>query len=678
MSDVLDSDLPPVGADPSSGAVAARAFATQPPLAPVSSDPTLPARYEAAVQQVQALASSGTDLEQMMLSQYRERLHLAEELGRDSHGQMDFLINKPDMAQVLENDLHARTFIQSFSQYTPTQREELRRDVFGADLAFEHPNEEIEAVSRRLKTALADPTHAPSTAALAGYHASLAESVLVDPTALTTLAWDNPRNAEALLAHRFSPEELSPQAMSEARTFAAGYMQSTSQETASALAHDPAGLAVSRREREELLVGMMQDPRRAFALGLEMLDSDRTDETMLLANSRRLALLGSDMTKINPMALDPHLVDSLQQNVREELDATFAAKQINPQDLASRYVWLSQQARDAEVRPYEGPPDGDMIMKGQIYHKMALEELNQLAIEFPGKAPLRIHQASNLLGVSFSEAGAAYKADLVDASYSGRSADREAPTLDRPSLWADRAVAEPQKERGAVGDIPPPLETKPTDADMHVDYKNGYASFNRRSMGKDDVTSWDLIEKHISMNRFDVDKALKDPETPAFALPMNTFGMGGSGNVSQPISKLMKTEEGREQVMSLLEGTRNMRDKIIGDTPMNRLSELDKKNHDRLELGYRAILMATRSSRKSMPELESYYGTTTPFVSDEAKEKGMNEKHIYGFLEGRDLEKDKAPSLASQTGDKIKQMAGQHAQSALRTLLSPHAHAHGR
>jgi hypothetical protein len=114
----------------------------------------------------------------------------------------------------------------------------------------------------------------------------------------------------------------------------------------------------------------------------------------------------------------------------------------------------------------------------------------------------------------------------------------------------------------------------------------GYSAYTAKRLDGNDGSSSGLVAAVMPMTDAEMSRMLRDPKTPAFALPFAKFS--GSKTIERELHGLYKRDP--KQFWSIFEGTRNLSLAILKQPGgVKALSEADRESLDHLQLGLRAL-----------------------------------------------------------------------------------------
>lgn len=453
---------------------------------------------------------------------------------------------RPDLAEQIQADVAAQGVIDA------TQRPPSSSTVGGGGAqALADAQESLEALRR---AALA-PETAEEAARARGLVERDAERILSDAGTLYAVSRQAPAAARGMLATVYEPAEMAPDAVLAAGRLGERWRAADEAAAAAAARQDAEALAAARRAREVETAALLENRLGIYALAQGASPLSARAEMSLDAEARGL------------MGAAPGTDAEIDRDMQQALG-------VRAGDPAARYVWLAEEAMAADA--------------GQRRVRLAPRLRGRARAEARGIEAARLDPAlGDRLGVArlaaLAKEGRPWLArafghdrrpdePLPAAGTAGRTPDLDGYAAEQASAPAAAAQA-PEQARGGAERV---REVAP-----------GYVAYTAKRIDPgQEGSATGLVAAVTPETDAQLSRMLRDPATPAFALPLAKWS--GSKTIDRELTGLYKKDP--RQFWSLFEGSRNMALAILKkEGGVKALSEADRVAFDHLQLGMRAM-----------------------------------------------------------------------------------------
>jgi hypothetical protein len=449
---------------------------------------------------------------------------------------------RPDLVEQLQADVEAQDVIDTL-QRPPSS------SAIGSGGA------QALADARESLAALRQAVAAPETAKVAARARALLERdmerILPDAAVLYAVSKQDPATARGVLAAAYEPAEMDGAAMASAARQGERWQAADAQVAAAAERQDPDALAQARRARDLETEPLLRNGVAIYALAQSPVPLSARAELALDAEARALAgaAPGSDA--------------DLDREMQQALGARAG-------DPAARYVWLAEEAMAADA--------------GLRRVRLAPRLRARAKAEARGIEAARLDPSlGDRLGVARLAALAKEGRPWLARSFGhDRKPEELLPvpgtagrTPDLDGYVAEQAAASASGISESSGNSERVQEVAP-----------GYAAYTAKRLDGNDGSSSGLVAAVMPTTDAELSRMLRDPRTPAFALPFSKFS--GSKTIDRELHSLYKRDP--KQFWSIFEGTRNLSLAILKQPGgVKALSEADRQSLDHLQMGLRAL-----------------------------------------------------------------------------------------
>ena len=486
---------------------------------------------------------------ELLIFAYDARRQAAVALMEDPSDAVFRLANRrPDLVEQLQADVAAQDVIDA------TQRPPSALAVGGGGAqALADAQSSLE----ELRQAVLAPGAAEAAARARGLVERDAERILSDVGTLYAVSRQAPATARGLLATVYEPSEMELLAIAAAGRFGELWQAADAKVAEAAARQDADALNAARRAREIETAALLENRLAIYALAQSPRPLSARAEMVLDAEARSL------------MGAAPGTDAEIDRDMQQALGARAG-------DPAARYAWLAEEAMAAEA--------------GLRRVRLAPRLRARAKAEARGIEAARLDPSlGDRLGVARLAALAKEGRPWLARSFShdrkpdeplsapgtaGRTPDLEGYAAEQA---ASAAQAAPEAgQASAAGASTRVMETAP-----------GYAAYTAKQIDpgqEGSVTG--LVAAVTPQTDAQLAKMLRDPKTPAFALPLAKWS--GSKTIDRELTELYKRDP--KQFWSLFEGSRNLSLAILKKPGgLDALSEAERMAFDELQLGLRAI-----------------------------------------------------------------------------------------
>jgi hypothetical protein len=465
---------------------------------------------------------------------------------------------RPDLVEQIQADVAAQDVIDTL------QRPPASSVVgSGGAQALADARESLEALRR----AAAAPESAEDAARARAFLERDMERILPDAAVLYALSKQDPATARGVLAAAYEPAEMDAAALASAARQAERWRAADAQVAAAAERQDPDALAQARRARDLETEQLVRNGLAIYALAQSPTPLSARAELALDAEARALAgaAPGSDA--------------EIDRAMQQALGARAG-------DPAARYAWLAEEAMAADA--------------GHRRVRLAPRLRARAKAEARGIEAARLDPSlGDRLGVARLAALAKEGRPWLARSFAHDRRPEEplpAPgtagrTPDLDGYAAEQAAAGPASPgahavAGASAAAAPAAASESGNPARVREVAPGYSAFTAKRLDGNDGSASGLVASVMPMTDAEMSRMLRDPKTPAFALPFAKFS--GSKTIDRELHRLYKRDP--EQFWSIFEGTRNLSLAILKQPGgVQALSEADRESLDHLQLGLRAL-----------------------------------------------------------------------------------------
>lgn len=452
---------------------------------------------------------------------------------------------RPDLAEQVQADVSAQDVIDA------TQRPPSASGLGGGGAqALADAKDSLEA----LRQAVQAPDTAQAAAVARGLVERDAERILSDAGTLYAASRQAPQTARGMLATVYEPAEMEPGAIAAAGRSGERWQAADARAAEAAARQDADGLSAARRAREIETAALLENRLGIYALAQGPQPLSARAEMMLDAEAR--ALMGA--------------APGTDAEIDRDLQQALGAKAGDP---AARYAWLAEEGMAAEA--------------GQRRVRLAPRLRARAKAEARGIEAARLDPSlGDRLGVArlaaLAKEGRPWLArsfghdrkpdeSLPVAGTAGRTPDLDGYAAEQAASSAPEAGLAP-----AAGLSARVTETAP-----------GYAAYTAKRIDPgQEGSATGLVAAVTPETDAQLAKMLRDPATPAFALPLAKWS--GSKTIDRELTQLYKRDP--KQFWSLFEGSRNMSLAILKkEGGVKALSEAERVAFDHLQLGMRAM-----------------------------------------------------------------------------------------
>lgn len=601
---------------------------------------------------------------------YNQRLNNAEYLEHyDSYS--DLMMKRPEYIHQLATDIRGRDTIRNVR---------LNADAISAvdleinkylklDTPAASTMEQLERSATAFRLMLSGSVDKDSLPMVVGAMAGHGQHLMESPQQLVALSLDSSKSQllDLAVSQRYVDGMQDISSELDDRPRAKQYLAMVQEQ----LSKDYILTGPKRSDREDVFIKMQANPKDSLSLGrlVSVLPKDEQD--------RILNVMSEDAIATRDRHPNMHYADTLNKGTYQDRDEVIerfhkVANNYSPssiKDTADLFIVCLKEQDAVGADSAKGQEWGSMVHDQiKILKRLGEEEgLKDSDILSKVLASADADGFSRPKALSTFRLGLDVLARDNAVSYDPETGDRidsrdEGFAQRTPSLWRDSAVGPQFCEisKGEDEDITfgaykvDAIEDQAT-VELSADdvfwqrTRDTYVQENERGLfyrdgiilnEEDGFTASKMVDPFLGIDGQRVRDVLRDKYAPAFALPLNNFGIKGVGNVGAGIRGLMETPEGRQRVCDIMEGTRNMRDSIIGGRSVRNLSEVDLLRHDQLEMGYRSLLAAVGHGRGRHKEFDGLDAHVTPFKSDQgAKVMKLNERYVHAVQLSRDTQK---------------------------------------
>jgi hypothetical protein len=459
---------------------------------------------------------------------------------------------RPDLVEQLQADVKAQDVIDTL-QRPPSS------SAIGSGGA------QALADARESLAALRQAVAAPETAKVAARARALLERdmerILPDAAVLYAVSKQDPATARGVLAAAYEPAEMDGAAMASAARQGERWQAADAQVAAAAERQDPDALAQARRARDLETEPLLRNGVAIYALAQSPVPLSARAELALDAEARALAgaAPGSDA--------------DLDREMQQALGARAG-------DPAARYVWLAEEAMAADA--------------GLRRVRLAPRLRARAKAEARGIEAARLDPSlGDRLGVARLAALAKEGRPWLARSFGhDRKPEELLPvpgtagrTPDLDGYAAEQAAAGPAGP-GAPAPAGASAAAASGNPERLQEVAPGYSAYTAKRLDGNDGSSSGLVAAVMPTTDAELSRMLRDPRTPAFALPFSKFS--GSKTIDRELHSLYKRDP--KQFWSIFEGTRNLSLAILKQPGgVKALSEADRQSLDHLQMGLRAL-----------------------------------------------------------------------------------------
>ena len=511
--------------------------------------------YIARTEELRRIAAK-EEVSDRLVFAYDARRQAAVALVEDPGDSIFLLANRrPDLVEQIQADVGAQSVIDTIQR--PPSSSTLGG---GGAQALADARASLEA----LRQAVLAPETAEEAARARGLVERDAERIISDAGMLYAVSRRDPEVARGLLATVYEPAEMEPAAVIAAGRVGERWRAADEAAAEAAARQDVETLAAARRAREAATSALLENRLGIYALAQSPSPLSARAEMSLDAEARSL------------MGAAPGTDDEIDRDLQQALGA-------RAEDPAARYAWLAEEAMaaDAGHRRVRLAPRLRMRAAKEA-RRIEAARLDPALGDRLGVARLAAlaKEGRPWLARAF---GHDRKPDepLPEVGTAGRTPDLESYAAEQAS--GAGAVAKGLEQREAVKH-----DAEAKHERFAVDAK-GNRFFTAKRLNKvEEGSPSGLFAAYMPRKDGDLVRLLRNPETPALALPFSKWS--GSPTIDRELTYLYKNNPDR--FWSLFEGSRNLSMAILKkEGGIRSLTGEEQEAFDHLQLGLRAMAM---------------------------------------------------------------------------------------